>query len=248
MQITINLCTTPYQDVEPLIGKLRIAMISLGVLTVCTGALLIFAHVRKNGFQSEERRLDSTMIRESSELSEYQNMLEKPENVRLAKRALALNNLFDEKSFSWTLLMKQFEGVVPPEVQLATIEPLREKGGSISIRMHVVGPRERVIELIHSLELSNAFSFPHVTAESARRDAQAAQHAAALMPSSIEEFDIEAGYDKDLPSWSPADGIAPADPHGAPAVPANTASSKPAAAQLATTLAPIEPRRPGETR
>jgi type IV pilus assembly protein PilN len=244
MRITINLSTTPYLDAEPLIRKLRIVVMSLGILTVGAATLLGFSHFRKNAFQAEEHRLESAITRESDELGTYRKMLEKPENVSIAERALALNGLFDEKSFSWTILMKELEGIVPQEVQLATIQPIRERDGSINIRMHVVGPREKIIDLIHGLELSKNFSLPRVTGEATHSDARPNQHATALTVSSVEEFDIESGYDESASSFTPPGSAAAADRETSSA---GSAGSGPPD-QLTATAAPAATARSGGTR
>jgi type IV pilus assembly protein PilN len=244
MQITINLCTTPFVDREPLIRKLRFVMMSLGILTIGAGALLAVSDFRNRGFVAEGRQLDSAIVRQMDELGRYRKMLETPDNIHLADRTLALNSLFDEKSFSWTMLMKDFEGLVPPEVELASIQPNREKDGAISLKMHIVGPRERVVELIHALELSRNFSNPVVTGETARADARLTQHAAALMESTVEEFDVETGYDADAlpppPSRNVTTAVTQTPAIAAPAS-KNPVNSRPV--QIATAIAPARPVR-----
>lgn len=247
MQITINLCTTPYRDVEPILRKLRMALAALGFLTLVAGGLLIFAHSRKTAFVTEERQLDATFVRQSAELEGYRSLLEKTEDVKIADRAFALNSLFEEKSFSWTLILKNFEDLVPPDVQLATIEPQRTKDGPILVRMHVVGPRDKLIQLIHGMETSNAFILPHVTAETAHSDARAIQHAVPLTASSLEEIDIEAGCAEVEPPIPETDGSAASKTETASAAsPARTSGTP--VAQVAAVPAPARPIRAGGTR
>ena len=38
-----------------------------------------------------------------------------------------LNQLFDEKTFSWTLAMEDLETVLPGGVQVATLDPTRDQ-------------------------------------------------------------------------------------------------------------------------
>lgn len=216
MEITINLCSTPYVNLGRTLRRAQMTVIWLACLSVCAGALLVFAHFNRNTHQAEEQRLDAAIARESEELASYRKMLDKPENVSIASRAIALNSLFNEKSFSWTMLMRDFEDLVPAEVQLATIHPVREKDGSISIRMHVVGPRQKVIDLIQGLEVSKTFSRPHVTAETARSDARPNQRATALTAASFEEFDIQAGYEESGPAPTENTSVADRETASAP--------------------------------
>ena len=53
----------------------------------------------------------------------YQNLMHRPDNAQLLKQADALNQLFDEKAFSWTLAMENLETVLPGGVQVTTLEP-----------------------------------------------------------------------------------------------------------------------------
>jgi type IV pilus assembly protein PilN len=242
MQITINLCTTPFADREPLIRRLRFVLMTLGILTIGAGALLALSNFRNRGFMAEGRKLDSAIAHQVDELGRYRKMLETPDNINLADRTLALNSLFDEKSFSWTMLMKDFEGLVPSEVQLDSIQPVREKEGGISLKMHLVGPREKLVELIHSLEISRSFSHPVVTGETAHADARPSQHAAALMESTVEEFDVETGYDADaLPTPPPANITTAAVESPASMAPARKTPTSTRPVQMATAIAPARP-------
>ena len=51
-----------------------------------------------------------------------------------------LNELFDEKAFSWTLAMEAMETVLPAGVQVTSIEPIRAKDGHITVHLRVLGP------------------------------------------------------------------------------------------------------------
>ena len=244
MQITINLCTTPFIDREPLIRRLRFILMSLGILTIGAGALLAVSNFRNRGYLAEGRQFDSAISQQMNELSRYHKMLETPDNINLADRTLALNSLFDEKSFSWTMLMKDFEGLVPPEVELASIQPVRDKDGSISLKMHIVGPRERLVELIHALELSRSFSHPVVTGETARADARPMQHAAALMQSTVEEFDVETGYDANaLPPPQPPNVTTATTESPASITPVRKNPVITRSIQIAAAAAPARPAR-----
>ena len=71
-----------------------------------------------------------------------------------------LNQLFDEKAFSWTLAMEDLETVLPGGVQVTTLEPVRDKDGHITLHLRVLGPRDRAIELVQNLEHSKRFLQP----------------------------------------------------------------------------------------
>src|ERR1035441_2434788 len=76
------------------------------------------------------------------------------------------NGLFDEKAFSWTLAMEDLETVLPGGVQVTPLEPSRSKDGHITLRMHVIGPRDKDVELVRNLEHSRRFLQPRIVGES----------------------------------------------------------------------------------
>ncbi len=194
MRIAINLATRHYVDVEPIRKRLQSAMIVL--LILCGGLAIIshFSYTAAKRLEFDDRNLDQTIAAESSDLAKFKGFMLSGEGVRTAARTGALNQLFDEKSFSWTRLMMTLEGVVPSSVQLATIQPVREKDGTINLHLHVVGPRADAVKLVEGLESTSNFILPRILSETARGDARPNEQPAALSDTSIEEFDIVSGY------------------------------------------------------
>jgi type IV pilus assembly protein PilN len=82
-------------------------------------------------------------------------------------QAESLNQLFDEKAFSWTLAMEAMETVLPGGVQVTSIEPMRDKDGHITVHVRVVGPRDRSDDLVRNLEHSRRFLEPRIVGETA---------------------------------------------------------------------------------
>ena len=56
--------------------------------------------------------------------------MREPDNAQLLAQAATLNQLFDEKAFSWTLAMEDLETVLPGGVQVASLEPRATKTGT----------------------------------------------------------------------------------------------------------------------
>jgi type IV pilus assembly protein PilN len=196
MQITINLATRPFVDLRPPLNFLKRALIVLGCVNVFVGLLVYLALSSKNSSRAQAHALDKIVAAQSEELANYRRGIQRPENVLLSDRTNALNQLFDEKAFSWTRLMMNLEGDVPAEVQLESIQPVREKDGSMNLRFHVTGPRGRIIELLANLEKTPCFITPRVLGENAQEDPGAKAPPHPLNEMSVEEFEVEAGYDE----------------------------------------------------
>jgi type IV pilus assembly protein PilN len=194
MRVTLNLATRPFADLGPAIKRLRITM---GVLAVLAIGLLVGLHAihrKAEAARARDHSLDGQIARIAQERQSYQNLMRQPDNANLLKQAAVLNKLFDEKAFSWTLAMEDLETVLPGGVQVTTLEPARAKDGHITLRLQVIGPRNRAVDLVRNLEHSKRFLLPRIVGE----NAQATEHPGErIEPASASDrvaFDLLAEY------------------------------------------------------
>jgi type IV pilus assembly protein PilN len=202
MRLTINLASRPYVDIAPLIARLRIALMIVGGLTVCLMLVFCISWRGETTIRLEGALLDKTLTQDSNDLRHYRDMLQKPDSVLLAARTAALNRLLDEKAFSWTLLMRDLEGLIPSQLQISTMQPVRAKDGRITVQMHIIGPRQHVIEFLEHLEASTRFGSPRIVRESTHTDSHGSDSVIGLSDASMEEFEIETGYGPDQSTQS----------------------------------------------
>jgi type IV pilus assembly protein PilN len=166
MRVTLNLATRPFADLGPAIKRLRIGMGILALLAIALGFGLRALHQKAEQARAREHVLDAEIARITQERQGYQSMMQRPDNAQLLTEADALNKLFDEKAFSWTLAMENLETVLPGGVEVSTLEPVREKDGHITLHLRVDGPHDRAVELVRNLEHSRRFLEPRITGES----------------------------------------------------------------------------------
>ena len=199
MQISLNLASHPYTDFGPAIKRLRIAM---GVLVLVALGLLLGLrafHQRAEEARAREHSLDSQIARIALERQGYQNLMRQPENAQLLAHTVALNQLFGEKAFSWTLAMEDLETVLPGGVQVTQLEPVRDKTGTITLHLRVVGPRDRAVDLVQNLEHSRRFLLPRIVGESAESTGGAGEKLAPVSASNRVNFDVLADYNTSAP-------------------------------------------------
>jgi type IV pilus assembly protein PilN len=125
--------------------------------------------------------------------------MRQPENLQLLSQVAALNQLFDEKTFSWTLAMEDLETVLPSGVQVTSIEPARAKEGPITLKLRVVGPRDRAVQLVQNLEHSKHFLLPRIVGESSESTGGPAQHLEPVSASNRVNFELLADYNPAVP-------------------------------------------------
>jgi len=63
--------------------------------------------------------------------------------------------------------MMDLEKVLPPGVQVTSIDPVVSKEGDVSIRLRVTGDRDKAIQLVRNLEKSQRFVTPRLGGETA---------------------------------------------------------------------------------
>jgi type IV pilus assembly protein PilN len=95
--------------------------------------------------------------------------------------------------------MEDLETVLPSGVQVSTIEPARAKDGHITLRLRVIGPRDRAVELVRNLEHSKRFLLPRIVGENAESTGGPGQKMEIVSASNRVDFDVLAEYNPALP-------------------------------------------------
>ena len=151
-------------------------------------------HSRAEAARARDHSLDGQIARITQEREGYQNLMRQPDNAKLLLQAQALNKLFDEKTFSWTLALEDLETVLPGGVMVSTIEPVREKDGHITLHLHVIGPRDRAVELVSNIEHSRRFLFPRIVGENSEATGGAGEKLQPVSASNRVNFELLAEY------------------------------------------------------
>jgi type IV pilus assembly protein PilN len=165
MKISLNLASRPFSDLGPALKRLRIGMAVLAVVAIALVFGLRAFDQKAEAARARDHSLDGQIGRVEQERHSYEAMMREPENAQLLVQSSALNKLFDDKAFSWTLAMEDLETVLPGGVQVASLDPTRDKEGHITIHLRVKGPRDKAIGLVSNLEHSKRFLFPRIRGE-----------------------------------------------------------------------------------
>ena len=195
MQIAVNLATHSFVDLRPAMKRLRIAMGALALIAIALGSALHASHQEAKAARARDLTLGGQIARINQERQGYERLMQQTENAQLLDRVGDLNQLFDEKSFSWTLAMEDLETVLPSGVQVSTLEPIRAKDGSITLHLRVVGPRDKAVELLRNLEHSKHFHLPRIIGENSENSGGPGQKLVPISASNSVNFDLLADYD-----------------------------------------------------
>ena len=199
MRITLNLATRPFADLGPAMKRLRIGMGALAFLAILLGIGLHAIHQKAEAARARDHSLDGQIARIARERQGYTDLMHQPDNAQVLKQAAALNTMFDDKAFSWTLAMEDLETVLPGGVQVTTLEPARQKDGHITLHLQVVGPRDKSVDLVSNLEHSRRFLLPRIVGENAESSDRPGQHLEPVSASNRVQFDLLAEYNPAAP-------------------------------------------------
>jgi type IV pilus assembly protein PilN len=193
VRVAINLASRQFADLAPALKNLRMTMGILALVAIALGFGLHALHDKAEAARQRAHSLDGQIAQITQERQRYQAMMQQPDNARTLQQAENLNRLFDEKSFSWTLAMEDLETVLPGGVQVNTLEPT-VKNGQISVRLRVVGPRDRDVGLVENLEHSRHFLLPRIVGETAESEGGPNQRPEPVSASNRVNFDMLADY------------------------------------------------------
>jgi type IV pilus assembly protein PilN len=200
MRIALNLATKPFADLGPALRRLRIGMGALALVAIALGIALHFLHNQAVAARAREHSLDGAIAKVNQERQQAQAMMQQPDNAAVLDQVAALNRLIDTKAFSWTLAMEDLESVLPGGVQVTTLEPIVDKkDGHITVRMRVVGARDRAVGLVENLEHSRRFLQPRITGESSESSGSGAQQLEPVSASNRVNFELLADYNPAAP-------------------------------------------------
>lgn len=194
MRITLNLATRPYIELRPLYSRLRIWMLILVLVGAFLGYQLHLEQSTAAAATAHVQALHRQVHALETEQQNYRKLMEEPENAATLKQSDFLNSLFREKSFSWTATMEDLETVLPSGVQVVSLQPIIRRDGHVVIRLRVLGPRDRGVDLIRNLENSRYFASPRLASESLASQAGEGNGAVNTSMPSYVNFDILADY------------------------------------------------------
>ena len=168
MRISVNLASRPFVEIRPLLARLRLLM---GLLAVIALGLGLWLHSLSRRAAAAQARIDAVHAQTlalEQQRSANEARMRQPGNRDVLDRSHFLNGVFARKSFSWTAVMMDLERVLPPGVQVTSIEPQVSKEGEVTIRLRVSGDRDRAVQLVRNLEHSSRFLQPRLSSESSQ--------------------------------------------------------------------------------
>jgi len=154
-----NLSTRPFYNER----AVQVALAAIAVLVLAVTAfnvvqlMRLTASQRSLGAHAAESEQEAARLRR--EAAQIRAQINPKELETVATAAREANGIIDQRAFSWTELLGQFEQTLPPDVRITEVQPRLESNGSFVVSMTVQARRAEDLDaFIEALEKTGAFS------------------------------------------------------------------------------------------
>jgi type IV pilus assembly protein PilN len=166
MRIDINLASQPYEDARRFWMRWGTALGVVGVLTLALLTLTITGWIGARHDHTVMARERAMIADCDQKRAAAEKTLSLPDNRTTRDESQVLNQLIEEKAFSWTLVLENLERVMPSRIHLVAINPELGEDNQLALKMSVAGnSRDRAIELMRRMEESHRFAQTNVVSE-----------------------------------------------------------------------------------
>jgi hypothetical protein len=152
-----NLSTRPFYNARAVrAALLALALVAAGLTIYNAGRIIALLSSQSTlGASQAEARREAARLR--SEAVRIRSQIDRDELAVVAAAAREANTLIDQRAFSWTDLMTQFETTLPEDVRIRVVQPRLERGQFVvSIVAEAQSP-EDIDAFIEALEQSGNF-------------------------------------------------------------------------------------------
>jgi type IV pilus assembly protein PilN len=188
MRIDINLASQPYQDSRRFWSYWGTGLALLGLITALLLYFTVTGCLRAGQDRKQMAKLNAEITAYDQERSRSEAVLNQPQNRTMREQSRFLNDLFQRKAFSWTMVFEDLERVMPAHLHVVSIRPDAVSDNNAEIKLTVGGSSlDQALDLIKKMEGSKRFKDTKIEAEKFAGDNQ--QH-----DTDPVQFDIVTSY------------------------------------------------------
>lgn len=139
--LTTNLSTRPFYNlraVAALIGIVVLAVLAMTLFNVVE-LLRLTASQSTLGARAMDAEREADRLR--AEAARIRSEINPQELEVVAGAAREANAIIDQRAFSWTDLLTQFEATLPPDVRIRTVQPRLDNSGRFLVAVGVEARR-----------------------------------------------------------------------------------------------------------
>jgi Tfp pilus assembly protein PilN len=153
-----NLSTRPFYNlraVRALLGVVTLAVLGLTLFNVVQ-LVRLTASQYTLGARAADAEREAARLRDDA--ARVRAQINPQELQVVADAAREANAIIDQRAFSWTDLLTQFEATLPPDVRITTVQPRLENSGEFIVAVGVEARRSEDLDaFIEALETEGGF-------------------------------------------------------------------------------------------
>lgn len=166
MRVDINLASHPYQDARKFWTYWGTGLGLLGLITLMMLYLAITGYVRAGKDRQQIAKLQSEIAAYDAERAQSESLLNQPQNRTMREQSGFLNEVFQQKSFSWTRVFEHLERVMPAHLHVVSIHPDMAADNDAELKLTVGGDsRDQALDLVKKMEGSKCFKQTRIESE-----------------------------------------------------------------------------------
>ncbi|MBI3048341.1 MAG: hypothetical protein HYY76_08505 [Acidobacteria bacterium] len=153
-----NLSTRPFYNLRAVRVVLGAALVVVAGLTVFNAGQLVRLTASQYTLGARASAAEREAARLRAEAARIRAQINPQELQVVADTAREANAIIDQRAFSWTDLLTQFEATLPPDVRITTIQPRLERAGDFIVAVGVEARRAEDLDaFIEALETRGGF-------------------------------------------------------------------------------------------
>jgi type IV pilus assembly protein PilN len=168
MRFEINLASQPYENLRRFYRQWGLTLLLVGVVAASLVATATYNWNAGREVRTQLGELQREIARLEAQKREAETLISRPEHNDLRQRSRFLNELIARKTFSWTKVFSELEGLIPARVRVTSIRPELTQDNQLGIVLMVSGDsRTGILDLVSRMEASNTFRETRVRSETA---------------------------------------------------------------------------------
>jgi type IV pilus assembly protein PilN len=173
MRIDINLASQPYQDSGQFWAYWGTGLALLVLTTALLLYLAVTGFMRAGHDREQMAKLQAKIQTLDKEQNTAETIMNQPQNRSMREQSRFLNDLFQEKAFSWTRVFEDLERVMPAHLHVLSIHPDVSTDNNAEIKLSVGGDsRDQALDLVKKMEASKRFRQTRIESEKFAGDRQ----------------------------------------------------------------------------
>jgi type IV pilus assembly protein PilN len=160
----LNLASQPFRRERAQNAIYAFVCLALTCSLLVLIGLIFQERARASSLRREIDQERSQLLRLQREQGQFSSVLGRPENADVFAKSVFLNQLIARRAVSWTLVFKDLETVMPPNMRLVALRlpqiPSEDIGGVDHVQLDMVVGTDRpdaMIQLLKSLQGSPLF-------------------------------------------------------------------------------------------